>query len=289
MIGLALAGAAPAGENGTPAMRPTLERYTLGFDSPTDPALQAKVEALDVRLRAKYGMTAEQTSAGVLDLNTLRLALVRPDRGDYAASVPKIGILLAWFDAHPESATGLDPSIRQELGLMIKVSDNAIAAKHSQAIGLKAIQQVIARHGLYDAAHGGGLWVGKHYGKGTERYGDPVGNHSHAATVRQLLRFYLLLEQGRLVSPAASATMREIFASPGIAHIQDKFVKGLSGRDVEVRRKAGWWETWFLDTAVVTGGGRHYIIVAMTNHAKGDDYLVDFAAAVDDLVMRQLM
>ena len=78
--------------------------------------------------------------------------------------------------------------------------------------------------------------------------------------------------------------VREIFASPDIAPIQDKFVLGLAGRDVQVRRKAGWWENWFLDTAAVTGGGRHYIVVAMTRHPKGDDYLVEFAAAVDDLL-----
>lgn len=287
MLGLTLAGstAVAAAEASKPSMPPPLDRYTLDFTTPTDAGLQAAVEAVDARLRAKYEMTAEQTSVGVLDLNTLRLALVRPDRGDYAASVPKIGILLAWFHLHPEAATNLDPAVRQELGLMIKVSDNAMAAKYSQLMGLKAVQQAIDHYGLYDATHGGGLWVGKHYGKGTERYGDPVGNNSHAATVRQLLRYYLLLEQGRLVSPAASATMREIFASPGIAHIQDKFVKGLAGREVEIRRKAGWWEAWFLDTAVVTGGGRHYIVVAMTHHPKGDDYLAEFAAAVDDLLL----
>lgn len=267
-------------------MPSSFDSYTLGFDTPVDASLQAKVEALDARLRAKYDMDTNQTSAGVLDLNTLRLALVRPDRIDYAASVPKIGILLAWFQLHPESAANLDPVRRHELGLMIKASDNAMAAKYSQLLGLKPIQQVIDSYGLYDAAHGGGLWVGKHYGKGTERYGDPIANHSHAATVRQLLRYYLLLEQGKLVSPAASATMKEIFASPDIPHIEDKFVKGLGSlhTDVQILRKAGWWEDWFLDTAVITGNGRHYIIAAMTHHPKGDDYLVEFAAGVDELI-----
>jgi len=284
VLGLALASGANAAP--PPAMPTPLASYSLGFDTATDPGLQTKVEALDVALRAKYGMEAAQTSVGVLDLNTLRLAMVRPDRIDYAASVPKIGILLAWFHLNPAATANLDPAVRHELGLMIKASDNAVAAKYSQLLGLKPIQQVLDGYGLYDVAHGGGLWVGKHYGKGTERYGDPVGGNSHAATVRQLLRFYVLLEQGRLVSPAASATMREIFASPDIPHRDDKFVKGLAGRDVRILRKAGWWEDWFLDTAVVTGGGRHYVLVAMTHHPKGDDYLVGFAAAVDDLLQR---
>lgn len=80
--------------------------------------------------------------------------------------------------------------------------------------------------------------------------------------------------------------MREIFASPDIAHLDDKCVKGLAGRDVQVLRRAGWWENWFHDTALVTGPGRHYIIVAMTDHPKGDDYLEAFARAVDDVMIR---
>ncbi len=263
-------------------MRAPFADYVLNYDSPTDAALQSKIEAIDVRLRMKLGMALEQTAVGVLDLKTGRLALVRPDVIDYAASVPKIGILLAWFQENPTAATKLDAATRREFGEMIKLSSNEVAAKYSQQIGLKRVQEVLDAYGFYDAARGGGIWVGKHYGKGTERYVDPVGGNSHGATVRQLMRFYLLLEQGKLVSPAASKTMREIFASPDIAHREDKFVTGLAGRGVEVLRKAGWWETWAHDTAIVVGPERHYIVVALTHHPKGDDYLIEFAGAVDD-------
>lgn len=264
----------------------TFENYMLDFSSHPTPALQEQLDAIDVRLRERNGMTPEQVACGVLDLRTRRLAMIHPDRIGYAASVPKIGILLAYFAAHPEAATNLAPTTRHELGEMIKISSNEIAAKYSRQLGLKRIQAVLDSYGFYDAAHGGGLWVGKHYGEGSERYGDPIADHSHAATVRQLLRFYLLLEQHKLVSAAASQTMREIFMSPDIPHIHDKFVKGLAGRDVQVLRKAGWWQDWLHDTAIVTGAGRHYIIVAMTHHPRGDDYLTEFAAAVDDLLAR---
>lgn len=254
---------------------------TLDQKTAPDPALQAQVEAIDARLREKHGIGADLTAVGVLDLNSGRLAMVRADQIFYAASIPKIAILLAWFQTHPEAATALDATTRHELGLMIKASDNALAAKYSQQLGLAKIQRVVADYGLYETTTGG-LWMGKHYGQGTERLVDPLSGNSHAANVRQLLRFYLLLEQDKLVSPAASAAMREIFASPDIPHREDKFVLGLSGRQVQVRRKAGWWEDWFHDTAVIRGGGRHYVIVALTHHAKGDAYLADFAAAVDD-------
>jgi beta-lactamase class A len=262
----------------------SFQNYTLNYNSKVDPILQSKLEALDSELRAKYGMTPAQTAVGVLDLKHLRLAMVHPDREEYAASIAKLGILLAYFQLHPEAATNLSAETRHELGLMVKASSNEMAAKFSRELGLKQIQQVLNSQHFYDTNHGGGIWVGKHYGQGGERIGDPVADNSHAATVRQLLRFYLLLEQNKLVSAQASKTMLAIFASPDIPHDNIKFVKALADRKVEIIRKWGTWENWFHDSAVITAPDRQYVLVALTNHPKGDDYLVDLAKSVDDLL-----
>lgn len=277
-----LSGNELAGGQGTPSF----ENYTLDCNTPTNAALQSRLEAVDAKLRGQYGMTTEQAAVGVLDLKGLRLAMVHPDRIDYAASVAKVGILLAYFQLHPEAATHLDPQTRHELGLMAKASSNELAAKFSRELGLRQIQEVLNSYHFYDPNHGGGIWMGRHYGGGGERIGDPLSDHSHAATVRQLLRYFLLLEQGKLVSPEASKTMREIFASPDIPPDNIKFVKGLAGRDVQIIRKWGTWEDWFHDCAVVTGPGRQYILVALTHHPEGDKYLVELAKAVDDLMAR---
>jgi beta-lactamase class A len=258
--------------------------YALDYDSKVDPVLESKLETIDSELRAKYEMTSKQTAIGVLDLKHLRLAMVRPDHEEYAASVAKLGILLAYFQLHPEAATNLNSETRHELGLMVKASSNEMAAKFSRELGLRQIQQVLNSYHFYDTNHGGGIWVGKHYGQGGERIGDPVADNSHAVTVRQLLRYYLLLEQKKLVSPQSSTTMLEIFASPEIPHDNIKFVKALADRKVEIIRKWGTWENWFHDSAVITGPDRHYILIALTNHPKGDDYLVDVAKSVDDLL-----
>ena len=258
--------------------------FSLGFDTPCDSQLQASLDALDSRLRTRYGIAETQTAVGVLDLRRSRLALRHPDRMEYGASVPKIGILLAYFALRPAAVESLDATTRRELGLMIKHSSNELAAKFSQELGLRAIQGVLVELGLYDRAHGGGLWVGKHYGITGERQGDPLQDLSHAATVRQVLRFYLWLEQGRLLSPAASRAMREVFAAPELPHRVDHFVAGLAGRDRQILRKAGWWEDWYHDSAVVTGAGRHYLLAALTQHAQGRAYLEDLATGVDDLV-----
>jgi beta-lactamase class A len=257
--------------------------YSLGFNTPVDTKLQASVEKIDSELRTKFGMTNGQTAVGLLDLKTLRLALIDPDRCEYAASVAKVGILLAYFQLHPEAATNLNPTTRHELGLMAKISSNEMASKFSHELGLKKIQAVLNSDHFYDTNHGG-IWVGKHYGAGTERYVDPVGGNSHAVTVRQLVRYFLMLEQGKLVSSEASKTMRQIFESPDIPHDDIKFVKGLAGRDVQMIRKWGSWQDWLHDCAVVTGPNRHYILVALTRHPKGDEYLVELAQRVDDLL-----
>ena len=263
-----------------------MDRYVLDFNTPVEPQLQEKLEAIDASLREKFGIEAKQTDVGLLDLLHLRLAMIHPDQIEYGASVPKVGILLAYFQLHPQAASQPDPTVRHELGLMAKASNNAMAAKYSEQLGLKNIQRVLNEQGFYDKDHGGGIWVGKHYDRNTERYPDPVGGHSHAVTVRQLLRYFLLLEQGRLVSPEASKRMREIFASPDIPHDEIKFVKGLADRHVQIIRKWGTWENWHHDAAVVTASDRHYILVGLTTHEKGDDYLVELAKAVDDLMSR---
>ena len=54
--------------------------YTLSYTSPVDASLQATLESIDSRLRGQFGMTTNQTAVGLLDLKTLRLAMLRPDR-----------------------------------------------------------------------------------------------------------------------------------------------------------------------------------------------------------------
>lgn len=284
VVATLLAGANANSAPTSPPMNSKFQDYILDYQTPVDPALQSQLEKIDSTLRAKHGMTTEQTAVGLLDLQSLHLAMVRPDYELYAASVAKIGIMLAYFQLHPAAATNLDPTIRHELGMMIRPSSDEMATKIAMTMGLKPIQKVLDSYHFYDASKGGGLWVGKYYGKGGERYGDPLNDHSHAATVRQLLRFYLLLEQRRLVSPQASQTMLDVLANPDVPADDIKFVKGLAGRDVQIIRKWGSWEDWLHDTAVITGPDRCYIVVALTHHPRGDEYLVDFIRSVDDLM-----
>ena len=261
-----------------------LQSYRLDYDTPLDGALQRELERSDQRVCRALDISGEQRAFGVLDLTDLRLALIRPDEMFYGASVPKVCIALAYFETHPEAADNLDPQVERELQLVIKRSDNELAAKYSQLVGLDKIQEVLQskKYGFYDAQRGGGFWCGKHYGLDQPRLGDPAHDHSHGATVRQCLRYYLLLEQGRLVSVAASAKLKELFAAPGLEFHNENFVKGLNGRGVNMLRKSGTWEDWHLDTARVRHGERVYLLAGMTHHPKGQEYLAQMAAAVDE-------
>jgi len=263
-----------------------LQSYRLDYDTPADPELQRQLEDLDRRVGDALAIPAAERAFGVLDLTDLRLALIQPDLMFYGASVPKICILLAYFETHPEAATALDPQVARELQLVIKRSDNELAARYSQLIGLDRIQEILQsrRYAFYDRERGGGLWCGKHYGIDQPRYGDPLHDHSHGATVRQCLRYYLMLEQGRLVSPAACAQMKLIFAAPGLEFHNDRFVRGLNGRDVTIIRKSGLWEDWHLDTARVQHDQRLYLLAGMVHHPQGEEYLAQMAAAVDELL-----
>jgi len=256
--------------------------FEINYDTPADPKLQHRLEEIDANVREKFGIPPELTDVGILDLRDHRLAMIHPDEMEYAASVAKVGILLAWFQKHPEAATQLDPQTQHELGLMIKVSSNEMATKFSRQLGIPQVQQVLDEYGFYDEDHGGGIWFGKHYGPNSDRIRDPIANQVHGVTVRQLVRFYYLLDQRKLVSPAASEKMREIFLSPDIPHDENKFVRGLAGRGLTILRKSGTYEEWLHDSALIEGPNRRYILVALTRHPCGDQYLEELARQVDD-------
>lgn len=267
-------------------MHADLQNYEIPFDAPRDAALQAQLESLDKSVAAELDLSAGERAIGVLDLNELRLAMIDADNEFYGASVPKIIIALGYLEKCAASETPIDDTQMLELGRMIRESDNDLAAKYSQLAGLEYLQSIVqtSRYRLYDRNHGGGLWCGKLYGVAQPRIGDPIADHSHAATVRQCLRFYLMLEQDRLGNPSISARLRQIFATPWLYLHPDNFVRGLAGRDLSILRKGGTWEDWHLDTARVRHGDRVYLLAGMVKHAKGTDYLARMAAGIDTLL-----
>ncbi|MCC6358382.1 MAG: C39 family peptidase [Phycisphaerales bacterium] len=259
---------------------------TLDPSIAPDAALQAWLEETDQRIGARLGIPHDGRAIGVVDVSGRRSAMVEPDRVFYGASVPKIAIVLCYLLHNPDAVAAPSAETTSELERVLKRSDNELAARYSQLVGLDRIQAMLQspEFGFYDRVRGG-IWCGKHYGIDQPRTGDPLHDHSHAATVRQCLRFYLLLEQNRLGSPALCDRLRALFAAPWFEFHDDNFVRGLKGRAVEMLRKSGLWEDWHLDTARVSHAGRVYLLAGMTQHPKGQEYLAEMAAAIDSALV----
>jgi len=242
---------------------------------PTDPALQKRLERA-VANRPHWAQLAEQRAfaLGLVDLSDLgrpRYAAVNSREMIYAASLPKIGILLAAVHQVEEGTLSMTPAIKRDLNAMIRVSSNAAATRMINRVGgLDAVNEVLTdpRYQLYDRSKGGGIWVGKRYASDSRRARDPLEGLSHAANAYQVARFYTLLAQHRLISEARSEQMLEILDDPGLSH---KFVGSLEERapEAEIHRKSGSWRRWHADSALVWGPERRYVVVALVKDPRG--------------------
>jgi beta-lactamase class A len=54
---------------------------------------------------------------------------------------------------------------------------------------------------------------------------------------------------------------------------------------VRIYRKSGSWQHWHADSALVEADGRKYILTALTDDARGGDWLAALAPAVHRLIV----
>ena len=259
----------------------------LVTDPDPDPDLQPALERL-VRSQGLWRQVeSHRLALGLLDITDLdapRYAMLNPHHMMYAASLPKIAILLGAFVEIGEGELTLDEDLRKRMVRMIRYSDNAAATDVLARVGREDLIDILTsdRLRLYDPARNGGLWVGKDYARNNAYRRDPLHNLSHGATVYQVLRFFYLLEKGELVDPRLSDDMKEILSRPGISH---KFVAGLKDRPgVSLFRKSGTWRDYHADAALVESGDHRFVIVGLARHADGGKWLARLAAPMHDLV-----
>ncbi|MEJ2285929.1 MAG: hypothetical protein P8X85_20330, partial [Desulfobacterales bacterium] len=205
--------------------------------------------------------------ADVTDLHHPRVAWYNPNLMLYAASLPKIAIVLGVFVEIERGKIKLDSETRNQLIRAIRHSSNRDATALLHKVGYERLAEILQdeRYGkLYDPARGGGLWVGKDYGKAPAWRRDPLRGLSHGASAMQAARFYYGVMNGTIIDTKYLPELEEIFGSPAIKH---KFVKGLQGRkDVEIYRKSGTWRDYHADSAVVARENLVYIVVYIDNH-----------------------
>ena len=250
--------------------------------------MQARLEASVEKNGLQPYVDKELLSLVIVDITDAhhpRVADFGGDRMVYAASLPKIAILLGAFVQIENKQLELDKELLDDMTEMIRYSSNTAATRVLERVGRENLLTILQspRFQLYDAEHGGGLWVGKDYAKKGAYHRDPIKNLSHSATAMQVARFYYLLDTNRLVSEDLTTTMKQILSKPGISH---KFVRGLQSiPDIEIYRKSGSWGEYHADSALVESNGHKFIIVGLAKHPQGGQWLVNIAEPLHDLIM----
>ncbi len=252
-----------------------------------DAMLQKKLDQIVAGNKKWAKLTGEKKLCiGLVDMRDpyrVKYANVNGGHMMYAASLPKIAVLLAAEDALESGELEETEAIRSDMRLMIAKSNNEATTRMIDLVGFEKIEQVMTdpRYAFYDEDYGGGLWVGKRYAKTGERHGDPIKDISHAASATQVCRYYYLLAFGKLVNYDRSKEMLGYLGNPELHH---KFVNTMDrvAPGAKVFRKSGSWRDYHADSALVWGpNGRRYILVALAQDADGENIMRNLMYEVD--------
>lgn len=254
-----------------------------------DPILQSALEKEIFKNKNwKHLIKNNLMSVAIVDLSdstAFKYAGINDNYMMYAASLPKIAILLAVMDAVDKGELAYTKELKNDLRLMISKSNNRASTRNIDRVGYKKIEAVLRapKHKLYDEEVGGGLWVGKRYAASGKRYPDPIKGLSHAATTRQVCSFYYQLALGNLISKERSKEMLQIMKKPALHH---KFVNTLDkiAPNADIYRKSGSWRSYHSDSALVWGPNRKYIIVALINDNFGEQTIRDLVIPLEKVL-----
>lgn len=256
-----------------------------------DSSLAARLESLLHRLKLDRTVADKRFAVSLVDVTDPahpRYAGVNDTVMMYAASLPKIAILLAGFESIKAGALTYTPELREMFTRIARYSSNTDASRAVHLIGFENIARTLTspRYRLYDPGLNGGLWVGKAYGGPSDYWRrDPLHNLSHGATTLQTARFFTLLAQGRLVDPELNRELKEVLSRPGVQH---KFVKGLQGvPGVAIYRKSGTWRNWHADAALIEYNGKRYVAAALTEDPNGGRVLEQLIGGLHGIICGQ--
>jgi beta-lactamase class A len=279
-----------------------LNRYSnranlVDFNTVPIQSLRSQEDAnLQISLRNKLSTDAKlrnliaekKLSVGLVDLMdpaNVRFAQINGDEMMYAASLPKIAVLLASMDAIEKGELKETSEIKSDMFQMINKSNNQATTRMIDRIGFEKIEEVLTdpQYELYNKENGGGLWVGKRYAAGGQRHPDPLLGLSHAATATQVCRFYYLMLNGKLVNKNRSKQMMDIMSNPGLHH---KFVNTLEkiAPRAKLFRKSGSWENFHSDSIMVLGPERRYILVALAEDPQGEVMMRNLVNTVEEVL-----
>ena len=161
------------------ALAATSDEQNVPFPALVDTTLQNKLDQLIVNNSLEGEVSRNRLSVTLVDITDIekpRLAHINGKNTFYAASLPKLAIMLAVFEEIHQGKLELTEELENSLKLMIQVSSNKEATRLYELVGPARIAEILQsdRYQLYDADTGGGLWVGKPYGKQPAWKRDPL-------------------------------------------------------------------------------------------------------------------
>ena len=257
-----------------------------------EPSLQQSLRGVLADLNLNHCVAEKHLAVSLVDVTDIdhpRYAGINDSEMMYAASLPKICALVAGFERIHDGSLEYTADLKGMFTRMIRYSSNVDASKVIQKVGFDYINKILLgpKYRFYDPSQNGGLWLGKGYGGPSDYWKrDPIHHLSHGATTWQVARFFMLLDQGRLVTPEYSAEMKEILSKPAIHH---KFVKGLEGSGCEIYRKSGTWSKYHADGALVEHGDKKYIAVALMEDEHGGEIFPKLIQKMDGLITSGLL
>ncbi|MEX1381788.1 serine hydrolase [Lutibacter sp.] len=265
----------------------------IPLKSLSNSSLQTNLEKeLNLNPKWKSLMSQNRMAVGVIDLSNPKITKYASINGNhmmYAASLPKISILLAAMDAIEKGELIETEEVTNDMKIMISKSSNQAATRMIDRLGYDKIASVMTheKYELYNKEDGGGLWVGKRYGGGGDTNREPILNLSHAASVDQVCKYYYLLANGKLVNPERSKQMLDIMENPALHH---KFVNTLDqiAPNARLFRKSGSWKNFHSDSILVWGKDpkRRYILVALIDDESGEQIIRSLVKPIEKVLKK---
>lgn len=263
-------------------------RKKIQLDRQSDPPLACGMANILGKLGLNEVVNNQRLVFAVADItrpDQIKVASANGHTMLYAASTPKIAILFGLFKRVERGELELTPEIEEKAKKMIQSSCNQSSAELYHLVGPDFIRDLLTskEYKLYDVKKGGGLWVGKEYGKGKADFRDPLRGMVHAATPVSLIRFYYLLENNRLVNRELTIKMKEILSS---STLHTKFLQGLEQccPDAKYLRKAGGWRNYSSDSILVEYQGRKFIVAALADDPNAEIWLRQIFPPIVELI-----
>lgn len=182
-----------------------------------------------------------------------------------SASLYKLAVMWAVFDALERGQLEMDETISRELDVMITISDNDSAIALAQRLGWTNITQLMQKEGL------GGFNLSQE---------DP------AVTARSVVDLLSRIYAKTAVSQSSSQSMQELLFAQ---KINDRIPKYLP-KSTKVGHKTGEIDNFRHDAGIVFGQKSHYIFVFLTetsNPAEATENIAKLSRKIYDALENQ--